>query len=83
MGSCALDLCHVADGRADAYVEAGPQPWDWSAGGLVLSEAGGRFDLLDGSLALGSGSVRNVVVGTPADGWDGFVDALRAAGFLA
>ena len=78
-----VDLCHVADGRADAYVEAGPQPWDWSAGGLVLSEAGGRFDLLDGSLALGSGSVRNVVVGTPADGWDAFVDALRAAGFLA
>ena len=49
MGSCALDLCHVAEGSADAYVEAGPQPWDWSAGGLVLREAGGRFDLLDGS----------------------------------
>ena len=45
MGSCALDLCHVADGSGDGYVEAGPQAWDWSAGGLVLSEAGGRFDL--------------------------------------
>ena len=47
MGSCALDLCHVADGSGDGYVEAGPQAWDWSAGGLVLSEAGGRFDLLE------------------------------------
>ena len=83
MGSCALDLCHVADGSADAYVEAGPQPWDWSAGGLVLREAGGRFDLLDGSMTLGSHSMRNVVVGSPVAGWDTFVEALDAAGFLA
>jgi len=83
MGSCALDLCHVADGSADAYVEAGPQPWDWSAAGLVLREAGGRFDLLDGSSALSSGDLRNVVVGTTADGWDSFVEALGTAGFLA
>jgi myo-inositol-1(or 4)-monophosphatase len=83
MGSCALDLCHVAEGSADGYVEAGPQPWDWSAGGLVLREAGGRFELLDGSMRLDSHPLRNVVVGAPADGWDGFVGALGAAGFLA
>lgn len=83
MGSCALDLCHVADGSGDGYVEAGPQPWDWSAGGLVLREAGGRFELLDGTFTLGTHPVRNVVVGTPADGWDSFVDALGKAGFLA
>jgi myo-inositol-1(or 4)-monophosphatase len=83
MGSCALDLCHVAEGSADGYVEAGPQPWDWSAGGLVLRESGGRFDLLDGSLRLDPYPLRNVVVGAPADGWDSFVDALRTAGFLA
>jgi myo-inositol-1(or 4)-monophosphatase len=83
MGSCALDLCHVAEGSADGYVEAGPQPWDWSAGGLVLRESGGRFDLLDGSMALDLHPLRNVVVGAPADGWDSFVDALSTAGFLA
>ncbi|WP_457192110.1 inositol monophosphatase family protein [Nocardioides sp. P5_E3] len=83
MGSCALDLCHVADGSGDGYVEAGPQAWDWSAGGLVLSEAGGRFDLLEGTFTLGSHPTRNVVVGAPADGWDEFVAALAAAGFLA
>lgn len=83
MGSCALDLCHVAEGSADAYVEAGPQPWDWSAGGLVLHEAGGRFELLDGTMTLPGFPRRNVVVGTPADGWDAFVDALRSTGFLA
>ncbi|SFB43750.1 myo-inositol-1(or 4)-monophosphatase [Nocardioides alpinus] len=83
MGSCALDLCHVAEGSADGYVEAGPQPWDHSAGGLVLREAGGRFDLLDGKMTRDSPSQRNVVVGAPADGWDTFVEALGAAGFLA
>ena len=83
MGSCSLDLCHVAEGSADAYVEAGPQPWDWSAGGLVLREAGGRFELLDGTMTLPGFPLRNVVVGTPAQGWDTFVDALRRTGFLA
>jgi myo-inositol-1(or 4)-monophosphatase len=83
MGSCALDLCHVADGSGDGYVEAGPQPWDWSAGGLVLREAGGRFELLEGTFTLGRHPVRNVVVGAPADGWDDFVAALATAGFLA
>jgi myo-inositol-1(or 4)-monophosphatase len=74
MGSCALDLC---------YVEAGPQPWDYSAAGLVLREAGGRFDLLDGSRTFDPYPTRNVVVGAPAEGWDTFVAALGAAGFLS
>ena len=83
MGSCALDLCHVAEGSADGYAEDGPQPWDWSAGGLVLREAGGRFALLDGSMDLGADQARKVVVGAPADGWETFVAALAEAGFLA
>ena len=85
MGSCALDLCHVADGSGDAYVEEGPNPWDYSAGGLVLTEAGGRFGVLAGRLhEVAPGARANaLVVGTPADGWDSFVDALREAGFLA
>lgn len=84
MGSCALDLCHVADGSGDAYVEEGPRPWDHSAGGLVLTEAGGRFGLLGGRLheVVAGAPTRALVVGTPAAGWDSFVDALRDAGFL-
>jgi len=85
MGSCALDLCHVAEGSGDAYVEEGPQPWDYSAGALVLTEAGGRFDLLAGRLGEtvpGVGS-HALVTGAPAAGWDTFVEALNGAGFLA
>lgn len=41
-GSSALDLCYVADGRTDAFLEAGLSPWDFSAGVLLVEEAGGR-----------------------------------------
>lgn len=41
-GSAALDLAYVAAGRVDAYVEFGLQPWDWAAGRLLVTEAGGR-----------------------------------------
>ncbi|MGH3423529.1 MAG: inositol monophosphatase family protein [Nocardioidaceae bacterium] len=47
-GSAALDLCGLADGRLDAYVEQGLKPWDLAAGGLVASEAGVVLSGLDG-----------------------------------
>jgi myo-inositol-1(or 4)-monophosphatase len=40
IGSCALDLCMVADGRLDAYYEVGVNVWDWAAGALIAQEAG-------------------------------------------
>ena len=42
-GAAAVDLCHVAMGALDGYYEAGLKEWDWSAGGLVATEAGARF----------------------------------------
>jgi len=39
-GAASLDLCHVAEGRVDAYYEKGLNPWDHAAGGLVATEAG-------------------------------------------
>ena len=50
-GSAALDLAWVACGRADAYFEAGVQPWDVAAGVLLVREAGGRVcDFRGGAL---------------------------------
>lgn len=40
-GSAALDLAWTACGRVDAYYETDLNPWDWSAGSLVVAEAGG------------------------------------------
>ena len=42
-GSAALDLCHVASGRTSAYLEENLKPWDYSAGSLILTEAGGMI----------------------------------------
>ncbi len=43
MGSAALALAYVADGRFDAYLEHGIRLWDIAAGGLLVECAGGRF----------------------------------------
>lgn len=40
VGSCALDLCMVAEGRLDAYYEDGVHLWDWAAAALIAAEAG-------------------------------------------
>lgn len=41
MGSAALSLAYVADGRFDAYLEAGLRRWDIAAGRLIVEQAGG------------------------------------------
>lgn len=41
-GCASLDLCWVACGRLEGYVELSLQPWDYAAGLLLVEEAGGR-----------------------------------------
>src|SRR5699024_1719032 len=65
-GSCALDLCSVAAGQADAYVEEGPHVWDYSAGGLVAREAGATVEIWT------SAAGNDVVVCAPTPGWPDF-----------
>jgi myo-inositol-1(or 4)-monophosphatase len=43
MGSAALALAYVADGRFDAFIETGLKLWDIAAGGLIVECAGGEF----------------------------------------
>jgi myo-inositol-1(or 4)-monophosphatase len=40
MGAAATDLCLVATGMVDAYVETGLKEWDLAAGALIATEAG-------------------------------------------
>ena len=42
-GSAAYDLCCVASGRCEAFVELGLNVYDYAAGYVILTEAGGRF----------------------------------------
>lgn len=39
--STAMALCYIAAGRLDGYFEKVIKPWDYAAGILILSEAGG------------------------------------------
>lgn len=42
-GSAALDLCYVASGRCEGFFEITLKPWDYAAGSLILTEAGGTI----------------------------------------
>jgi myo-inositol-1(or 4)-monophosphatase len=46
IGAAALDLAWVAAGRLDAFFERGVQEWDWMAGRLLVTEAGGAVRVL-------------------------------------
>ena len=51
MGSAALSLAYVANGRFDAFVQnGGLSPWDVAAAGLIAERAGARITNLAGGL---------------------------------
>lgn len=60
-GSAALDLCGLAVGRYNAFYERGLHAWDWSAPGLIASEAGLRV----GGLRAGPPSNDMVIAARP------------------
>lgn len=49
LGAAAIDLCHVATGQVDGFWEFNLNPWDSSAGVLIVQEAGGLITGMDGS----------------------------------
>lgn len=55
-GACALDWCWLAAGRFQIYLHGGQRLWDYAAGNLILTEAGGHSCTLDGE-ALFDGSL--------------------------
>jgi myo-inositol-1(or 4)-monophosphatase len=76
-GSCALDLCALAQGSLDGYMEEGVNLWDHAAGGLVARCAGARVETDRG---VGG---RPIVIAAPEGGFDEFRTAIAQAGYLA
>ena len=68
LGTVALDWCWLAASRADLYLHGGQKLWDYAAGQLIFSEAGGTSSTLDGEpLPAHATSARSAVAaGTPA-----------------
>ena len=85
-GSAALDLAYVACGRADAYFEAGLQPWDIAAGVLLVREAGGRVADFRGSapgkMDIAESRGRQVVAGNIKI-TDPLLKTIQTSGYLA
>jgi myo-inositol-1(or 4)-monophosphatase len=76
-GSCALDLCALAAGQSDGYVEEGCMPWDYAAGGLIAQEAGAVVETMTGA------SGRTLVVAAPAPAYPEFLGLVQSCGFVA
>ncbi|WP_193607184.1 inositol monophosphatase family protein [Nocardioides lijunqiniae] len=77
LGSCALDLCAVAEGQLDAYVEEGVNLWDHAAGGLIARAAGARTETVTGIGGM------TLLLCAPGHGFEEFRDAVAEAGFMA
>ncbi|MDD5193714.1 MAG: hypothetical protein PHF67_03960 [Candidatus Nanoarchaeia archaeon] len=59
IGSCALGLGLVASGKIDALIQPLQSPWDYSAGKVLVEEAGGKvlfYQIKDGKITF----VRNL-----------------------
>jgi len=68
MGSAALALAYVGNGRFDAFVQAGGLSlWDICAAGLIASEGGASVTTLDGNawFDMGQGSKSISIVAAP------------------
>jgi myo-inositol-1(or 4)-monophosphatase len=72
LGTCAGDLCGLAAGRVDGFLEDDLAPWDWAAGALIAREAGATVTPLHGGTATGptgpGGPARSRTVGLLAAG---------------
>lgn len=75
-GSCALDLCHIAEGSGDAYVEEGVALWDHAAGELIAREAGATVVLTTGR------GGKPCILAAPAAGFAEFEALVADCGFL-
>jgi myo-inositol-1(or 4)-monophosphatase len=70
LGSAAIDMAYVAAGRLDGFWEAKLNPWDISAGALLVEEAGGTvtgmhggpFDSRKGEVVCSNGRIHQAMV---------------------
>ena len=56
-GPASLDICYVACGKLDAYIELDLEVWDFSAGMLILQEAGGYLSDFDENIPSGKSNI--------------------------
>jgi myo-inositol-1(or 4)-monophosphatase len=85
LGAAALDLCAVAEGALDAFVDCSPSahgPWDYLGGALVCAEAGATIDdaFGRGLVALGHADRRTPVAAATPELFATLLAARRSLG---
>ena len=79
-GTASLDLCLVASGRFGGYFEYELSPWDFAAGQLIVTEAGGQvtdcrgepLPLESTSLLASNGLLHSGLLEIVSRHWEGF-----------
>lgn len=74
-GAASLDLCAVAAGWVDGYVEHGLHRWDWAAGALIAREAGALVRVPGEYPALGADVMFAAAPGIATDLLDALLDS--------
>jgi len=76
-GSSTLSWCHLAAARTDVFVHSGQMAWDYAAGALILSEAGGALATFEDEDFWKSDDLKRSVIAarTPRlfDEWRGWI----------
>ncbi|HEY9165485.1 MAG TPA: inositol monophosphatase family protein [Candidatus Kryptonia bacterium] len=70
LGSAALDICNVANGRLDGFWEVNLHAWDTAAAVLISTEAGGRvsdfrggkYSIYDKNILLSNGRIHDAMI---------------------
>jgi myo-inositol-1(or 4)-monophosphatase len=76
LGSAALDICAVAAGNLDGYVEEGAHIWDHAAAGLIVAEAGGTLEVTRSPVG------KRLLICAPDEGFAEFRTVVVDAGFV-
>lgn len=80
-GASSLEWCWLAAGRFQVYLHGGQHLWDYAAGSLILAEAGGCAETLEGEAVFQrSVAVRSVVASHDPKGFAEWAMWLRRGG---
>lgn len=74
-GSAAVELAYIACGKCDVFLGRYLKPWDFAAGAVIISEAGGKLTDLEGEIHIDK--FNQHIVATNGSVYDDFVELIK------
>lgn len=75
-GAAAVELAYIACGKADVFLGRYLKPWDYAAGYIIISEAGGRLTDINGEIHITK--LNQHIVATNAALYDEFIKLINS-----